>query len=904
MIRASGWLRRFRWVWVAIGLALLAWSGLVARQVSIGGSSLDYFPTQDEGIRSLVEMNQHFGSFETLMVGVEDTQGPLRSEALTRLQAMTEGLAELKSLGVKHVLSFANVSTMQESEGGTLNALPFLNVLPKDEAERKELEARTKANTQVYGSLIGPELNAYLILLTIDPAKDPLALVAGVNEVLAREGGSLRLHPFGEAFVGPYVQERMAESMTILGPIMGLLLLLGLWLATRRVGLSLLVFVASALAAPIWLGLHRLADLPLTLAHLPALLPVWLAAFLWFGRSAGAALQAKAERRDVSLLDASGFIAILATLGASALAWKVVSSPVWIALTQTLTVGFAAVLLAGLVVFAPLFAFYLAREDNRSVALPVRAFQALSRPMAPRRRPGALSALMIALGLVLLAVVGAARLHLCLLPEEMFLENEQPAQAVDFFDRLFGGFHVAQIEAQGDFRDPRNARAFLEATEAVKAAAVSGDVHGFGEALTFLNHRMNGVARIPESEEQLKNLWFFFEGRPELTNLIDDERGRAVIVARIKPHGVARDFRAKAEVEKTLNERLAALFDKPQEREPLARLERRLIEQMKAAGKTDAFAALVNGALPRPDEQGCFKENCAVKTSAKEAAVQAITAYLRSDSSPMEVPDTELPLLDAALAVGTSWSDEARTKALAEALFALPSFKAEEIPEDLAGDVARALVEKAQAAHWKALAETGAADLATRLALSTPREEFITGILYDYHAEVAGAPLPAETLRFRSDGFPLRRATMDALLMDDAHKALGLLALAVFLALLLGFGGGLPVAASLLGAALPVALCALVLGFGSLGLDPASASLWAASPLLASLLVPTGSYPHGYGASMLRGLGLTLAFVFTALAFSFTGPVTRLALTAALLLGLGALGNLLYQIILARARNK
>ncbi len=901
-MQISAGMARFRWLFLVIGLAFLAYGGFTAASLSIGGSNLDYFPTNDPRIAGLVEMNKHFGSFETLMIGVEDPTGPLQADALTRLRSMSEKLGKLKSLGVLNVLSFGNVTGMEEGPDGTLHAKPFLQTIPNDEAARKKLAQRTRENTQVYGSLIGAEMNAYLILLAIDSTKDMGRLVAAIQDVMTQDGGPLILHPFGEAFIMPYVNQRMMDTMTLLGPLMALILLGGLWLVTRRVAIMLWVLLASGMVPLAWLALTHLAGLSLTQVHLPALLPIWLVAFLWFTRSAGVAVQARAQKGEAPLLSPAGLLGLLIGFGALIGVSTQLETGLGVALAQALAVGCLAVLLVGLLCFLPLFSWLLDREERRNEALPKAMYESLSGPMTSRPSLGGVSALLIACGLALFALVGASRLHVCLLPEEMFLADEQPAQAVDFFDRLFGGFHVVQVEARADFRKPENARAFWEATEAVKATGLFSDVHGFGEALTFLNGRMNGAPRIPDGEEQLKNLWFFFEGRAELVNLIDDARQRAVIVARVPKRSEARDFEARRVLQNDLQQTLDAFFAAKAETKPQARLVKRVREQMRISGKDEAFQKGVQADRLAPLEDGCFNQDCERSTQAADAAVTALHSYLQSDSSPIEVPDEELPRLADAVREGQHWSDPARVKALVGALVNLPSFRAEEIPLELAQDLATVLAEKAQAAYWLVLSQTGARDLAATYSLDRPREEMLTGILVDYYAEQAGAPIPSTTLRFEPNGFPLRRVVMDDLLMADVHQVVLALAVAALVALLLLFGGVLPFTASLLGLGFIAALPALVLGLGQLGLDPATAPLWMAVPLVGLLLLPTGRWPHGYGACFQRGSAVALMLSFGVLSLCFTGPVTRLAVAAALILLGGMVGSFIHQVLIARSR--
>jgi predicted RND superfamily exporter protein len=95
----------------------------------------------------------------------------------------------------------------------------------------------------------------------------------------------------------------------------------------------------------------------------------------------------------------------------------------------------------------------------------------------------------------------------------------------------FGGSLPIQLSVHGDMHDPlvlKEAWAFQKFLETIPAV---NHPQSIASLLAEMNHVMNGRYCIPDTREEVDNLWFFLEGEETLEQLVDSERSWGLIQA-------------------------------------------------------------------------------------------------------------------------------------------------------------------------------------------------------------------------------------------------------------------------------------------------------------------------------------------------------------------------------------
>jgi predicted RND superfamily exporter protein len=95
----------------------------------------------------------------------------------------------------------------------------------------------------------------------------------------------------------------------------------------------------------------------------------------------------------------------------------------------------------------------------------------------------------------------------------------------------FGGSLPIQLSVHGDMHDPlvlKEAWAFQKFLETIPAV---NHPQSIASLIAEMNHVMNGRYCIPDTREEVENLWFFLEGEETLEQLVDSESSWGLIQA-------------------------------------------------------------------------------------------------------------------------------------------------------------------------------------------------------------------------------------------------------------------------------------------------------------------------------------------------------------------------------------
>lgn len=472
-----------RW-WLPIaGAAVVLACAAAARGLTFSADPTAHFPRGNPAVAAWLELSLRFDAFNTLIVGLEEPAAPLTADGLRRVQRLTGRLSALKANGVLAAASVTNVESLAEGSDGSLEAQLLVSAIPDDTAA---LAKRIAANPQVSGALISRDQRGYVIILRADPRRDPAELARAIRAAVEEERGPLIATYFGAPFFQAAIARTLAAKAGWLVPAMVLLLVAVLGVFARRAAWAL---GASVLVLIVWLGALRVFAVTVSPATLTAGLALLILASLVFARAARPAWRALA-----AIFLGSLALLMLEQLAAFALA---------------LALGSLAIAVVLVLIVRPLTSAAAPPSSPRA-GFPVVWFAAVA---------------LVSLGFA------ARQLEFHGTPQAIFSKDDDAGRSLAFFDRRFGGPDFIQLDFRGDLRDPELAARLLRLTDLLEGAFP--DVRAVAPILAFLNHGFGGVHRIPTSRESLNNLWFFLEGRPDVRNLVSENRDEAMVVLRV-----------------------------------------------------------------------------------------------------------------------------------------------------------------------------------------------------------------------------------------------------------------------------------------------------------------------------------------------------------------------------------
>lgn len=766
------------WLFTAILVALTAWLAATAAKAPQVTDQMAFLPETPE-VRRFVEINERYGNFNTVLVGIE-AKDILAPATLGTLRDLTNAIG--KVAGISWMSSLATVPYMKPSDEGVVVEPHVPETLPTDKAGIEALRTQIRGDRTVMGQLINHDFTAALIVVT--PYGDQVAtVVPRIEELaLAAAGPDFKVVFHGAPAVDSFLA-KAAEAIPPYGVAAGVLFLVALLtgLRPRRIPAWLLVVAPAAAAGMAAPGLFGFASSQLSMA-------AGLAAFV-FGSLVvfsypGAADAARWRRWWLALL--------IVALGLAAVFARLAASPVLP--LQGLGVGFAAaVLVVALVGPMALVAGMTLVGGEASAAA------------TPSTTPGwgwlaALAPVALAAGLVATSPAPSAENDLT----ATFGAEAEPARAVHFLDTRFGGADFVTLVLNGDFAHPAFLRAADDLAADLRAVPGVADIVSPTDIFKMINQAMIGHYRIPDTVEQMQALWFFLEGQPELSALLY-KREQGLMQVRLTPEGSAKKVRVLDEMQRAIARvpgrvglvDLRTVADADAARLRTVQVERavKLLAARLGEPSTAPLAATLGAIAPLELRAASKTPDARLQAAWRErldlGLLASVGAWLTDPNGPITLTPEQLPVLLQTLVSDAGGPDE-RGRAGLERLLKgwFPG------DDEVMAKVAGAILDKARDVQDKTLKALLQEEL-TAAKLEAPLDADALGRLRDVGSPYAVVDASAETAKLMTDtgasfelsGYPAITRVLAEVTFHDllrlAYMALAVLALLTGLALVL-----------------------------------------------------------------------------------------------------------------------
>jgi uncharacterized protein len=510
-----------RWLFIAALLIGATVLGAFASRVRVDNSLAVWFVEGDPAMVAYEDFKATFGNDETIIVAATDPDGIYTAEALERIRRASDRMQALPR--VRRVSSLS-LGLFAEGDAISIEVGPLLGNEPVTEADAALVKQRVEADPSFRGTIVGDSDTISLILVepkTLDDfdrvRPEILDEVSAIADAELRTGdGGAHLGGIGVVYEG--LNDASMRDTTVFVGLSYLVVLLGLWLLTRRIAWVLVgaAVVTVPIAATVGLAGILGRELTMVTAALPTLIMtvgVLDLVHLFDAYEDGRVEEPSASPRRLlagpvalvvvpcvvnTVTDAIGFLALLSAPMAAIRDMGVLASA-----------GLLFLLLSVLIIGIPALGRLGARKGPAATGPGVltRVVERLA-AVARRHRLAILGGATV---LTAVAVVGITRLDvdtytIGFLPEDGTVRSDHRAIEEQFGPYIPLEFTVTTPASdEAGLRDP----ALMQRVDRLERA--------------FEEHPAIGrVTGVPEIAKRVNQLWF--DGEPEAYAIPDDRR--------------------------------------------------------------------------------------------------------------------------------------------------------------------------------------------------------------------------------------------------------------------------------------------------------------------------------------------------------------------------------------------
>ena len=491
-----------------------------------------WVPREDPVLRIFLETGEKFGTNELVMVAIKAKKGGTFSpQILKRVKALTEVLSEKPEIFL--VTSIANAPDIRKMEDG-IEVRDLLDEIPEDETELRRLKEYILSKENFVNNVISSDGRwlAMAVYLRSDKKSDPIKSFQQVIKPTVEKylGDVAEVYYSGDPSDAYYANRFSTDDLKFLTPLVILLIILVLFFSFKSwqgVVYPLLVVIL----ATIWtFGTMSLLRKPMDM--LTPILPVLLIAL---GSAYGIHVLnkilheenvAEATRKILVPVLMAGLTTIAGFLSfATAKLSLIVNLGVFSAL------GILYAMVISLTAIPALMVLFPQRPQSQQKKY---SYSSLLRPLS---RAVFSSRWMVA-G-VFLVIFAFFSLWIPGIQREVnFTEyyppDSIPRKSLRIIKEHFGGAYPVTLyfKAEG-IKSPGVLKAMRMAEDYLYSLKETSLPFSVADLIEELNYQLNGRYHIPSTSGEIANLWFFMEGRKEISQIMTPNAREALVFAKL-----------------------------------------------------------------------------------------------------------------------------------------------------------------------------------------------------------------------------------------------------------------------------------------------------------------------------------------------------------------------------------
>ena len=489
---------------------------------------------------------------DMIVVGIVKEQGIFDPSTLEKIERITDKILKLQGVVLEDVTSFTTADNVV-AEGNNLTVQPLLTKIPETEEEMESFKKSLYDNPIWLGRLISKDGKTTAIYVPLEPGANGKEIAEKIKKIIGQEKGKEKYYIAGDPVARDTFGAEMFKQMALFSPLAGLIMMVALFLMFANLPLVFSI-MGVAMMSIVW-SMGLLIGLGFPVHIMSSMIPVFLMAISTdsihiFNEFYFRFNEVKDKKKAV--------IDTINTVGA----------PVRYTALAT-AVGFGVLAIGGIIpvrVFGLFVAFgtvvirFMSFTFIPAVMMLVKEEKLLKVSSRDSLEKGASVwlgrlgrfatakpkfLLGIALGLLVLAIVGISQIRVNNNMVKWFKEKSEIRQADKIMNENLGGtslgYLVAQTNTPEGMKEPEN----LKYLEGVQKDLEKVEVVGKTTGLTDLIKRMHRVInqdkpefeKIPEDRKVIAQYLFMFgmATKPStLDNLVDYPYQQANLMVQLK----------------------------------------------------------------------------------------------------------------------------------------------------------------------------------------------------------------------------------------------------------------------------------------------------------------------------------------------------------------------------------
>lgn len=509
------------------------------------------------------QVERWFDMQDMIVVGVVNEKNPdgvLNQDTLGNIYRITQRILSIEGVVRRNVWSFPTVNHIT-AQGGSLIQNRLLTTDSPSPQEVESIKKALDGNPIFEGVLVSQDRTAAALYIPVESETDAQPITDRIQEILKEEGGSEQYYIGGQRVAEDVFGVSMFKQMLFLSPLVGMVILAGLWLMFRMLPFSsilapLLIAMFSVLwtmGLMIWLGIpvHIMSSMaPVFLMSIGVVDGIHILSEFYdqYTRSRdrrkailNTMLALKRPLLYTSLTTAAGFASLYFTN----------IPPVR---TFGLFVGFGIMAAWVLTVTLVPAQVMLLKEGKLSKSAAHRGDSPLSRGLSRMgifslrySKPIVIGGLLT----LIIAGIGLAQIQINDSPVWWFKRSQPIREATSLLNRKLGGTSMLYLVAEGkkdDMKRPEVLRYFQGLQNYLEESPLVGKTTSLADVVKRINQAWHGddpsYQQIPDTRQAIAQflLLYLSSGSPsDLQDFITHGSGydKANIVVQIKSPGSA-----------------------------------------------------------------------------------------------------------------------------------------------------------------------------------------------------------------------------------------------------------------------------------------------------------------------------------------------------------------------------
>jgi len=512
-------------------------------KLSLDNDIFHWFSKESKIAHLQYYVNDTFKSNNPIMILIE-TDNVFSHENLNLIRKLTRGIKNLKN--VQDATSITEIQDVKSSAEGILIDKLYPEIIPENPDELKKIKEYALSKESYYGTMVSADCSTAMIIVEPSPnSKSDIVckeVKAYVESYLKQNPGNVKTYFGGIPSILNFVSNLLVKDLYFLVPLVAFVVLLVLFLSFRDLYGTLLPLLTVLLSTSVSMGIMGFLGMQFTLFGVA--IPVVLIAI---GNAYGIHFIneyhercshnfSNDEKKNIILQNLrrlfipilmsalTTFAGFFSTAMASEISaifnFGIVNSlGVILALIFTLTF-IPAILLKTSLKGLNLSRIGINHENETKLLKSIGSF-------IYRFKFVFISVFSI---ILLLSFYFISKIKVQVDYMSYFDKSAEVNQVANKISEKFGGFTPLQLYFKADSTDPAVLKTITIIEE--KLRFLSGSItkpSSITELIATLNANMTMLKKIPDSQAEIQNLWFFIEGNEQVNKMVTPTKDEALI---------------------------------------------------------------------------------------------------------------------------------------------------------------------------------------------------------------------------------------------------------------------------------------------------------------------------------------------------------------------------------------